>query len=410
MYTLGVRADDVAALVAERERGGPFSSLEELASRAGAGRPALEQLAWSGACDAFAGGDRRRALWGLGVAAPGRPVPHAAGTQLALPLDTGGSRRLRRWAAGTRWSPTTRPPASRRPRTRWRTPAPSWPGAAAIASGGFAQTQHGAPVASPGSSLPASGRRPPRACASCCWRMSRAQSTSWFHRPVYARFRAIVRTEPLILATGVLERQPAAGGGVNVVCRSLERLTITPGATAAPVTELPVTGEAVASVAVASIAGDFRAVAGGAELRGGASAVGWFSDRADRTGRRGGGGAVGGVRPDAAMERHPVVTTSALCAVQHLYCARRPGGWSSRCHGDGRPQRASRLGVLPGGNARSTPPGVRATSHGGSRRVASRARGAEAQSYGPRRQRRGAGVLHRARLRRRRRGRPRAAA
>jgi len=30
---------------------------------------ALEQLAWSGACDALAGGDRRRALWELGVAA-----------------------------------------------------------------------------------------------------------------------------------------------------------------------------------------------------------------------------------------------------------------------------------------------------------------------------------------------------
>ena len=33
-------------------------------------RPALDLLAWSGACDALTGGDRRQALWRLGVAAP----------------------------------------------------------------------------------------------------------------------------------------------------------------------------------------------------------------------------------------------------------------------------------------------------------------------------------------------------
>ena len=53
-----MRADEVAALVAAREEGGPFRSLGDLASRAGAGRPALEQLAWAGACDALARDDR----------------------------------------------------------------------------------------------------------------------------------------------------------------------------------------------------------------------------------------------------------------------------------------------------------------------------------------------------------------
>ena len=53
-YVSGVRADEVAALVAAREEGGPFRSLGDLASRAGAGRPALDQLAWAGACDSLA--------------------------------------------------------------------------------------------------------------------------------------------------------------------------------------------------------------------------------------------------------------------------------------------------------------------------------------------------------------------
>ena len=82
-YVLGVRTDEVEALVEARRERGPFRSLADLASRAGAGRPALEKLAWAGACDALAlavangspaagGHARRTALWQLGVAAPGR--------------------------------------------------------------------------------------------------------------------------------------------------------------------------------------------------------------------------------------------------------------------------------------------------------------------------------------------------
>src|SRR4051794_7773690 len=46
-YVLGVHKEDVEALVTARDAGGSFASLEDLASRAGAGRAALEQLAWS---------------------------------------------------------------------------------------------------------------------------------------------------------------------------------------------------------------------------------------------------------------------------------------------------------------------------------------------------------------------------
>ena len=96
-YVRGVHAEEVAALVRAREEGGPFGSVAELAARVPAARASLEQLAWSGACDALAG-ERRRALWDLGVATPGRRVP--GGTQLALALDAGDAPALRglgRW-------------------------------------------------------------------------------------------------------------------------------------------------------------------------------------------------------------------------------------------------------------------------------------------------------------------------
>ncbi|HWX44849.1 MAG TPA: DNA polymerase III subunit alpha, partial [Solirubrobacteraceae bacterium] len=96
-YIKGVRTEEIRELVAERERGRAFQSLGELAARCGAGRPTLEQLAWSGACDGLVDTDgvpeaagsadarRRLALWQIGVATPGRGT--RAGTQLALPLE-----------------------------------------------------------------------------------------------------------------------------------------------------------------------------------------------------------------------------------------------------------------------------------------------------------------------------------
>ncbi len=129
-YVKGAAAADVRALVAERERGGPFRSPGELAARCGAARPTLERLAWAGACDGIvegagrmlagaaahrapAGADtqgapgraedsrirRRLALWQLGIAAPGRALADGA-TQLALPLELPAAPRLRplsRW-------------------------------------------------------------------------------------------------------------------------------------------------------------------------------------------------------------------------------------------------------------------------------------------------------------------------
>ena len=87
-YVKGVRAEEMEALVAEREGGGRYRGVAELASRSGAGMASLERLAWAGALDAIpvgAAGERREALWRVGVAGSGRAG--RCGSQLALPVE-----------------------------------------------------------------------------------------------------------------------------------------------------------------------------------------------------------------------------------------------------------------------------------------------------------------------------------
>ena len=112
-YVSGVRSEEVEAMAAERERGGPYESVSDLAARSGMGADSLARLAWAGACDDLVGGPvgsrRRQALWLLGVAAPGVPVGRRGkhGTQLALPLDLHDAPELRSSACGTGCWPTT---------------------------------------------------------------------------------------------------------------------------------------------------------------------------------------------------------------------------------------------------------------------------------------------------------------
>jgi len=87
-YVKGVKKEEMEALVTERERGGPYKGIAELASRSGAGLQSLERLAWAGALDGIpvgSGSERREALWRVGVTAAGRLKK--SGTQLALPME-----------------------------------------------------------------------------------------------------------------------------------------------------------------------------------------------------------------------------------------------------------------------------------------------------------------------------------
>ena len=109
-------------MVEERERGGGWRSLGDLAGRSGAFGETLGRLAWAGACDELLDGPvqsrRRRALWELGVAVPGtrcRRAPSSrcrssrtrarAARAVGLGADAGGLRLHRASRCGsTRWS------------------------------------------------------------------------------------------------------------------------------------------------------------------------------------------------------------------------------------------------------------------------------------------------------------------
>jgi error-prone DNA polymerase len=278
-YVLGVRADEVAALVAAREKAGPFRSLEDLASRAGAGRAALERLAWSGACDALAG-DRRTALWQLGVAAPGRRVD-GGGVQLSLPLGLPVPPRLRKvgaWEEMLADYGTTGVTARVHPLGLLRP---------ALAERRMATTAdldglpHGADVRIAG--LVIARQRPGTAKGIVFMLLEDELGTmNLIVTPdIYERDRLAVRVEPLVVAEGKLEKFASGGGAVNVLVRRLTALD-RPDDAPAEIHELPAAiggtareplpdgvepfpvpaeEEVPAAAAAAAGAGDFRAVA-----------------------------------------------------------------------------------------------------------------------------------------------------
>ena len=86
-YVASIGDAEAKAFVAERETGGPFTSLRELVQRAPLSERQVEALISAGACDAW--GKRRSLLWELGLVPRTASVPGSRGEeqQLALPLD-----------------------------------------------------------------------------------------------------------------------------------------------------------------------------------------------------------------------------------------------------------------------------------------------------------------------------------
>ena len=224
-YVRGVRRQDVAELVAARGTNGRFRGLSDLASRAGCGAAALELLAWSGACDSLvpvpAGGlrlapgfARRVALWQLGVVTPGRSVP--GGTQLALPLDLPAPpslRQLSEWEAMladySTIGLTTRAHPFALLRERM---APD-----VVTSRDLEVLDHGRRVKIGG--LVVARQRPGTASGIVFILLEDEFGTINLVVPpqIYERHRLTVRTEPLMLVEGKLERLAAAGGAINVL-------------------------------------------------------------------------------------------------------------------------------------------------------------------------------------------------
>jgi error-prone DNA polymerase len=221
-YVRGVRDQEVKALVSVREDGGRFRALSDLASRAGAGSPSLELLAWSGACDSLVVGERRSArriaLWQLGVATPGRKVP--GGTQLALPLDLPAPPELKglsSWEAMLADYGTTGLTTSTHPLALLRGRLP----ADAVTSRDLETIDHGARVRTGG--LVVARQRPGTANGIVFILLEDEYGTINLivPPPVYERHRLIVRTEPLMLIEGKVERFAAAGGTMNVLVDNL---------------------------------------------------------------------------------------------------------------------------------------------------------------------------------------------
>ncbi len=273
-YIRGVRRAEIEALVAERERSGPFASLAELASRAGAGAPALDLLAWSGACDSLVsplpsplpmGGvsPRRLALWQLGVATAGHGVT-GGGTQLALPLelpDAPALRELSGWEAlladygSLGMTVTSHPMALLRPRLPDGT----------CDSRDLSQHAHGSHVRIAG--LVVARQRPGTASGVVFVLLEDEFGVINLVVPpaVYERHRLAVRTEPLLLVEGKLERHAAAGGAINVLVKRVVQVD-SPGGLVAQVQDFSIADERVLAEERAAAAehGDvdnFRAVA-----------------------------------------------------------------------------------------------------------------------------------------------------
>ena len=223
-YIKDVRAAEVRTLVAERERGGRFASLAELAARVGAPRVTLEALAWSGACDSLVDASlgmharRREALWQLGLVSTGRAL--GADTQLALPLESAAAPRLR-------------------PLSRWQRLIADY------ATSGVTVGDHVMAALRPrlrksGLSTSAQLARLPTGCAVTVaglviarQRPGTAKGTMFLlfedelgtinlivSREVYERHRHLARAEPLLLARGRLER----AGELQVVPMRPDRL------------------------------------------------------------------------------------------------------------------------------------------------------------------------------------------
>jgi error-prone DNA polymerase len=221
-YVSGVREGEVRALVAERDGGGGWRSLGDLAGRSGAAAETLGRLAWAGACDELVDGPeegkRRQALWLLGVAVPGIGVPE--GTQLALPLDPHTGPELRALTAWERMLAdygSTGVTLREHPMELLRPALP----ADLRTSEGLESHPHGRRVRVAG--LVVARQRPATAKGVTFMLLEDEHGTINLivPPPIHERFRLAVRAEPLVLATGRLESRE---GTVNVLVDRIERL------------------------------------------------------------------------------------------------------------------------------------------------------------------------------------------
>jgi error-prone DNA polymerase len=217
-YVTGLGEDDAEALAASR----PYSSVRELAQRTGLSEDELRSLVESGACDCF-GIPRRDLLWQLGLVPRPTSVPGTGGEakQLALPLQptvetpelpepTVWERMLTDYRT-TSLSVGVHPLELLRPHLPPRT----------LSTEELRERPHGADVRLAG--LVVARQRPATANGVVFMLLEdeHAQVNLVLAPQVYERFRAVVRSEPLLLVRGRYEHSDR---NRNVLVRELVSL------------------------------------------------------------------------------------------------------------------------------------------------------------------------------------------
>jgi error-prone DNA polymerase len=222
-FVRSLGADEAKALVAERERRGPFGGVRELAQRSALDRPRLEALVASGACDSF-GGERRALLWELGLVPRAQTVPGSGGTerQLALPLDptaeTPALRQHTPWERMLADYRTTSLSVGVHPLELLRPHLPE----GTLSSRELEEERSGRTVAVAGMAV---ARQRPATAKGVVFMLLEdefGQVNLIVPPQVYEQFRALVRAEPLLLARGRFERYER---NRNVLVRELVSLS-----------------------------------------------------------------------------------------------------------------------------------------------------------------------------------------
>jgi error-prone DNA polymerase len=237
-YVKGVREEEMESLVAERERGGPYRGIADLASRSGASRDGLERLAWAGALDALASecpsGEmshffphtgkkcdrtgRREALWEAGIV--GTATRREEGTQMALPLEASGAPALEplgEWGEAIADYRSIGMTLGRHPMALIRAGL----GPELLRSADLERVADGSAVEVAGTVVARQRPETARGIVFMLLEDERGTVNLIVPPPVYERHRALARVAPLLRAKGRLERRE---GTTNVLVSSLAEL------------------------------------------------------------------------------------------------------------------------------------------------------------------------------------------
>ncbi|MHB1539358.1 MAG: OB-fold nucleic acid binding domain-containing protein, partial [Solirubrobacteraceae bacterium] len=165
---------------------------------------------------------RRTALWQLGIAATSQRT--VSGEQLALQLPLPRAPRLRalpEWDALVADYATTGASIGRHPLELLRGQLDA---RGALPTAKLANVPHGREVAVGGLVI---ARQRPQTAGGVVFLLLEDEGgtlNAIVPAKLYEEERLIVRTEPLLLVSGRLERHAAGGGAINLLARSLERI------------------------------------------------------------------------------------------------------------------------------------------------------------------------------------------